>query len=85
MRSLFRVLSGQAGPYRDIVLMNAAAAFVAGGHETELAVGLERAQSTDTKAAHQLLTNLLYKQITYNKMTDILQKIIEMKRQKLLS
>ena len=59
--ALRALLSGQAGPYRDIVLMNAAAAFVAGGHETELAVGLERArQSIDTKAAQSALNQLIF-------------------------
>ena len=58
--ALRALLSGQTGPYRDIVLMNAAAAFVAGGHETELAVGLERARkSIDTKAAQLALNQLI--------------------------
>lgn len=58
--ALRELLSGKEGPYRNIVLMNAAAAFVAGGHEKEMAVGLERArQSIDTKAAQSALDQLI--------------------------
>ena len=40
--------------------LSAAAAFVAGGHEKEMAVGLERArQSIDTKAAQSALDQLI--------------------------
>ena len=58
--ALRALLSGRAGPYRDIVLLNAAAAFVAGGHEEELSIGLERAKkSIDTNAAQSALDKLI--------------------------
>ena len=41
--SLRAVLAGAAGPYRDVVVMNAAAALVAGGHEDTLATAGQRA------------------------------------------
>ena len=37
------LLDGQAGPYRDIVLFNAAAALVAGGYEQNLRDAAKRA------------------------------------------
>ena len=40
--SLRGVLTGDTGPYRDVVLLNAAAALVGGGHET-LTTAAERA------------------------------------------
>ena len=58
--ALRALLDGKAGPYRDIVLLNAAAAFVAGGHETELSVGLDRATATiDSGAAKSALDQLV--------------------------
>ena len=54
------LLDGQHGPYRDIVLLNAAAAFVAGGHETELGVGRDRARAAlDNGTAKSALENLI--------------------------
>ena len=41
--SLRAALAGAAGPYRDVVVMNAAAALVAGGHEDTLATAGQRA------------------------------------------
>lgn len=58
--ALRALLDGEAGPYRDIVLLNAAAAFVAGGHEAELSVGLDRAvQAIDSGAAKHALDQLV--------------------------
>lgn len=58
--ALRALLDGQTGPYRDIVLLNAAAGFVAGGHETELSVGLQRAISAiDSGAAKTALDQLI--------------------------
>lgn len=39
-----RVLGGEAGPRRDVVVLNAAAAFVAAGAESNFRGGVERAQ-----------------------------------------
>lgn len=56
---LIEVLDGAAGPRRDVVLLNAAAAIVAGGLEDELAGGLERArQALDSGRARQALEDL---------------------------
>ena len=41
--SLRAVLGGGDGPYRDVVIFNAAAALVGGGHAADLADGAERA------------------------------------------
>ena len=41
--SLRGVLTGDTGPYRDVVLLNAAAALVGGGHEETLNTAAERA------------------------------------------
>jgi anthranilate phosphoribosyltransferase len=41
-----RVLAGEAGPYRDIVLLNAAAGLVVGGAAADLATGLELARAS---------------------------------------
>jgi anthranilate phosphoribosyltransferase len=40
-----RVLGGQAGPHRDIVVLNAAAGLVVGGAVSDLGEGLERAEA----------------------------------------
>ncbi len=47
------VLAGEAGPHRDVVLLNAAAGLVAGGAVTDLAAGLELATAAvdDGRAA----------------------------------
>ena len=58
--ALRRLLEGEAGPYRDIVLLNAAGALVAGGHETELSDALARAaKSIDSKKALNALDALI--------------------------
>ena len=58
--ALRALLDGQTGPYRDIVLLNAAAAFVAGGHETDLSAGQERARNAiDSGAARTALDQLV--------------------------
>ena len=58
-RILLAVLDGQAGARRDIVLLNAAAAVVAGGLAADLAAGLERArQAIDSGSARQKLETL---------------------------
>ena len=40
-----RVLGGELGPYRDIVLLNAAAGLVVGGAAADLAGGVDRARA----------------------------------------
>ena len=58
--ALRRLLEGEAGPYRDIVLLNAAGALVAGGHETELSDALARATAAiDSKKALNALKTLI--------------------------
>ena len=58
--ALRRLLEGEAGPYRDIVLLNAAGALVAGGHETELSDALARAAAAiDSKKALNALDTLI--------------------------
>lgn len=44
--SLRNVLGGATGPYRDVVVMNAAAALVGGGHATDLKIAAERATAS---------------------------------------
>jgi anthranilate phosphoribosyltransferase len=54
------LLDGATGAYRDIVIMNAAVAIVAGGHETDLATGAKRARhSLDTGQAKNALDELV--------------------------
>ena len=54
------VLDGKTGPRRDIVLMNAAAALVAGGRARDLKEGAaEAAQSIDSRAARGKLDALV--------------------------
>jgi len=55
-----RILDGEPGPRRDIVLMNAAAALVVGGkaHDLKQGVGLA-AQSVDSGAAAGKLSALV--------------------------
>jgi len=54
------VLGGEPGPFRDIVLLNAAAALIVGGKSARLADGVERAgRSIDTGAAAQALDRLI--------------------------
>ena len=55
-----RIFAGEPGPRRDIVLMNAAAALVAGGRARDLKEGIGlAAQSIDTGAADQKLSSLI--------------------------
>jgi anthranilate phosphoribosyltransferase len=55
-----RLLEGEAGPRRDIVLMNAAAALVAGGKARDLKEGVGlAAQSVDSRAAARKLEALI--------------------------
>jgi anthranilate phosphoribosyltransferase len=53
------VLGGERGPRRDVVLLNAAAAFMAAGRAADLRAGIELAASTiDSGAATALLARL---------------------------
>jgi anthranilate phosphoribosyltransferase len=54
------VLAGEPGPFRDIVLLNAAAALVVGGKATELKEGVAMAaRAIDTGAARRALERLV--------------------------
>lgn len=54
------VLHGEPGPFRDIVLLNTAAALIVAGKAANLADGVERAaRSIDTGAAMNALTRLI--------------------------
>ncbi len=54
------ILEGKEGPHRDIVLLNAAPAIVAGGEAKDIASGIEVARkSIDSGAALQVLENLV--------------------------
>lgn len=54
------LLEGATGAYRDIVIMNAAVALVAGGHETDLKTGAKRARhSIDAGHAREALDALV--------------------------
>jgi len=44
--ALRKVLAGEKNAYRDIVVLNAAGAFVATGHETDLKIAVERANAS---------------------------------------
>lgn len=58
--ALRKVLDGDAGPYRDIVLLNATAGLVATGHESDMKTALARAQdSLDSGAARTALNRLI--------------------------
>jgi anthranilate phosphoribosyltransferase len=58
--ALRRLLDGETGPYRDIVLLNAAAAFVVGGLSETLLEGISRAESViDSGAAKLALSKLI--------------------------
>lgn len=57
--ALRRMLEGQPGPYRDIVLLNAAAALIVAGRAASLRDGVERAaRSIDEGAAAALLDRM---------------------------
>jgi anthranilate phosphoribosyltransferase len=54
------VLCGEPGPFRDIVLLNAAAALIVGGKAASLTEGVERAgRAIDTGASAQALDKLV--------------------------
>jgi anthranilate phosphoribosyltransferase len=58
-KALRGLLEGEEGPYHDIVLLNAAAALVASGHEEQLSDALARATvSIDSKKALYALESL---------------------------
>jgi anthranilate phosphoribosyltransferase len=55
-----RVLDGEAGPARDVVLLNAGAAIAVGGRAEELATGISMArESVDSGAARNVLERLV--------------------------
>jgi anthranilate phosphoribosyltransferase len=55
-----RVLGGEPGPHRDVVLLNAAAALVVAGRAPDLAAGLSiGAESVDSGAAAEALERLI--------------------------
>jgi anthranilate phosphoribosyltransferase/anthranilate synthase/phosphoribosyltransferase len=57
--ALEALLSGAPGPYRDIVLLNAAAALIVAGAAEDLRGGVAKAaRSVDTGAARQVLARL---------------------------
>ncbi len=59
-RYLRALLEGETGPYRDIVVFNAAAALVAGGHADNLTIAASRANaSIETGAALTALDRLI--------------------------
>jgi anthranilate phosphoribosyltransferase len=59
-RIIHTILAGETGPRRDIVVLNAAAAFVAAGCDSDLKQGIERAEaSIDSGAARDKLAALV--------------------------
>ncbi|HEV2233039.1 MAG TPA: anthranilate phosphoribosyltransferase [Terriglobia bacterium] len=57
---LRRLLDGERGPYRDVVLANSSAALVAAGKARNFLEGVERgAEALDTSAARQTLATLV--------------------------
>jgi anthranilate phosphoribosyltransferase len=59
-RIIREILDGQPGPKRDIVLLNAAAAFVAAGLDSSIKEGIERAKaSIDSGQAKEKLRQLI--------------------------
>jgi len=59
-RALRRLLAGETGPYRDIVLLNAAGALVAAGHESDMNTAFTRARTAiDNGAANAALDRLI--------------------------
>jgi anthranilate phosphoribosyltransferase len=55
-----RVLDGDDGPPRDVVLLNAGAAIVVGGAADDLEAGIERArEAIDSGAAREVLARLV--------------------------
>jgi len=58
--ALRRVLRGEAGPLRDVVVLNAAAAIMVSGAAADLAEGIERARaSIDSGAARRSLEKMI--------------------------
>ncbi len=58
--ALRAVLAGEPGPYRDIVLLNTAAALIVGGRAASLAEGVTRAaHAIETGAARRALEKLI--------------------------
>ncbi len=59
-KALLRLLEGEEGPYRDIVLLNAAAGMVVAGRATGISEGIHIAKSSiDAGAAKKALTELI--------------------------
>jgi len=59
-RIVLQILDGEKGPRRDMVLLNAAAAFVAAGLDSDFAQGIERAKdSIDSGRARERLDALV--------------------------
>jgi anthranilate phosphoribosyltransferase len=59
-RIIRRILEGEKGPRRDVVLLNAAAAFVAAGLDVDFKAGIERAAAAiDSRKAQQKLDGLI--------------------------
>ena len=57
---ILEIMEGQRGPRRDMVLLNAAAAFVAAGLDGDLKAGIERArESIDSGRAKEKLDSLI--------------------------
>ena len=55
-----KLLNGQKGPYRDIVLFNSASAIVATGHESDLKTAIEMSEhSVDSGEASKKLNSLI--------------------------
>jgi anthranilate phosphoribosyltransferase len=55
-----RVLEGEGGPARDVVVLNSAAAIVVGGGAPDLEAGAERARrAIDSGAARDVLVRLV--------------------------
>jgi anthranilate phosphoribosyltransferase len=57
---IHRILTGERGPKRDIVVLNAAAAIAAGGKAADIGEGIALAErSIDSGAAHERLDRLV--------------------------
>jgi anthranilate phosphoribosyltransferase len=60
-RIIRRILEGEQGPRRDVVVLNAAAAFVAAGLDPDFQTGIERASAAiDSRKAEQKLDALIH-------------------------
>ncbi len=58
--TVMRILAGEGGPPRDVVLLNAGAAIVVGGGAADLEAGIERArEAIDSGAAREVLDRLV--------------------------